>query len=161
MEIPEAARKCPHCHHFQTRAATLMFHPGFMVLCPTIPLLILLFSFVQLFDKGEDYEKYRAQIVIEESELAFGDTKSGPTVAVLGTVKNTSPVPWREITFHADFFDADGRRVDVGQREAYSMQLPSNAASSFKVSFRREFPETNYVRHEIRVVAAQDARSKW
>ena len=79
--------------------------------------------------------------------------KSGPTIAVMGTIKNNSPVSWKEIQFHVDFLDAAGKGADVGEREEYSSYLPANGTSSFKVSFRREFPETNYVKHSVRVVA--------
>ena len=60
-----------------------------------------------------------------------------------------------------DFFDADGRRADVGQKEEYSFYLPAQAATSFKISFRRECPETNYVKHSVRVLTAKDARARW
>jgi hypothetical protein len=79
----------------------------------------------------------------------------------MGTIKNTSPVPWKEIQFHVDFLDASGKRADVGEREDYNFRLPANGTSSFKVSFRREFPETNYAKHIVRVVTAKDARARW
>jgi hypothetical protein len=161
MEIPKGARKCPHCHHFQNRLSTVMFHPGFAVLFLCLPIAGILIFFATVFDAGENYESYKDQIIITNSELAFGDTKSSATVAVMGTIKNTSPVPWKEIQFHVDFFDGQGRRADVGEREDYNFRLPANGISSFKVSFRREFPETNYVKHAVRVVSAKDARARW
>ncbi len=161
MEIPKEARKCPHCHHFRNRLSMVMVHPGFAVLFACLPLAAMLYLFAALFDTGENYESYKDQIVITGSQLAFGDTKSGPTVAVIGTIRNTSRVPWKEIPFHIDFLDAAGRRADVGEMEDYIFRLPANGTSSFKVSFRREFPETNYVKHNVRVVAAKDARTRW
>lgn len=161
MDIPKEARKCPHCHHFQNRLSMVMFHPGVAVLSGCLPLAVMLVVFATIFDQGEDYQSYKDQIEITDSEISFGDTKSGATVAVIGTIKNTSPVPWKEIQFHVDFLDAEGRRADVGQKEEYSFYLPPNATSSFKVSFRREFPETNYVKHNVRVVTAKDARARW
>ena len=161
MEIPKEARKCPFCHHFQNRASLVMYHPVFMALFACVPLGAMLIVFATLFDPGENYETYKDQVVITDSQIAFGDTKSSSTVAVIGTIKNTSLVPWKEIQFHVDFFDAAGKRTDVGEREDYSFRLPANGTSSFKVSFRREFPETNYVKHTVRVVAAKDARARW
>ena len=155
------ARKCPHCHHFQNRVSMLLFHPAVAVLFAALPMAALLVGFVMIFDTGEDYEDYKDQIVISDSELAFGETKSGATVAVMGTIKNTSSVAWNEIRFHAEFLDAAGRRVDVGQKEEYSFYLPPRGTSSFKVSFQRSLPETNYVKHSIRVVAAKDAKARW
>jgi hypothetical protein len=114
-----------------------------------------------MFDQGEEYQNYEDQLSITDSEIAFGETKSSATVAVIGTIRNSSPVPWKEIQFHVDFFDAKGKRADVGQKEYDSLYVAAKATSSFKVSFRREFPETNYVSHNVRVVAAKDARVRW
>lgn len=161
MDIPMGARKCPHCHHFQNRLSMVMFHPAFAVLIICIPLAIMPIVFGKIFDTGENYEGYKNQIVITDSQVAFGDTKSGATIAVMGTINNTSPVSWKEVQFHADFFNADGKRTDVGEREDSSFYLPANGTSSFKVSFRREFPETNYVKHDVRVITAKEARARW
>jgi hypothetical protein len=161
MEIPKDARKCPHCHHFQNRLSMILFHPAFAVLGACIPLAGMLIVFSTIFDQGENYQHYKDQIEITDSEIALGETKSGATVAVIGTIRNKSPVPWKEIQFHAEFLDAQGRRTDVGEREDGSFYLPANGMSSFKVSFRREFPETNYVKHTVRVATAKDARARW
>lgn len=161
MDIPANARKCPHCHQFQNRLSLAIFHPAVAVLFATIPMAAMLMFFATLFEQGEDFQTYQNQIQITESELAFGDTKSGGTIAVMGSITNLSPVPWKQIQFHVDFFDGNGKRVDVGQRDEYSFYLPANAATSFKVSFRREFPETNYVKHAVRVLTAKDARARW
>ena len=161
MEIPQQARKCPHCHHFQNRWSMVMFHPAFAVCFACLPIAAMLIAFAIIFDKGENYETYKDQIVISDSEIAFGDTKSGATVAVIGTIKNTSQVSWMEIQFHVDFLDAAGKRTDVGEREDNSFRLPASETSSFKVSFRREFPETNYVKPVVRIVGAKDVRANW
>src|SRR5260370_27787978 len=100
MEIPREARKCPYCHHFQNRVSMLMFHPGFAVLFGSLPLAAMLIVFANVFDTGENYESYKDQIVVPDSQLVFGDTKSGATIAVIGTIKNTSPVSWKEVQFH-------------------------------------------------------------
>ena len=161
MEIPQPARKCPHCHHFENRWSMVMFHPAVAVCFVCLPIAAMLIVFATIFDTGENYESYKNHIVISDAQIAFGDTKSGGTVAVLGTIKNISSVSWKEIQFHVDFLDAGGKRVDVGEREDYSFRLPAGEASSFKVSFRREFPETNYVKPVVRIVGAKDVRARW
>jgi hypothetical protein len=138
-----------------------MFHPAFAVILFCIPMVGMLIVSESILDKGEDFECYKNQIAITDSRIVFGDTASGGTVAVMGTIRNNSPIPWKEIQFHADFFDAQGKRSDAGEREDYSFYLSGNGTSSFKVSFRREFPITNYMKHEVRVVTAKDARVRW
>jgi hypothetical protein len=161
MEIPQAARKCPHCHHFQSRWSMFMFHPGFTVLFASLPIVAMLIGFSAIFSTGENFESYKDQIVVTDSQIAFGDTKSGATVAVIGTIKNTSKIPWKDIYFHVDFFDAAGKRADVGEHEDYEYSLPASDTSSYKVSFRREFSETNYMKAVVRVGGAKDARARF
>ena len=161
MEIPGQAQKCPHCHHFQNRWSMVMFHPAFAVCFAFVPLVAMLVVIASTFDRGEDYEIYKDQVHVTESRIAFGDTKAGSTVAVIGTITNASRVSWKEIQFHVDFLDAAGKRTDVGEKEDYSFRLPAAEKSSFKVSFRREFPETNYVTSVVRVVGAKDVRARW
>lgn len=160
-EIPQSARKCPHCHHFQNRWTMVVFHPASAVISACLPLVGILIVFENVFSTGEEYETYKDQIVISNSEIAFGDTKSGATVAVIGTIKNMSQVSWKQVQFHVDFLDAAGKRADVGEKNDYDYQLPAGETSSFKVSFRREFPETNYIKSVVRVVGAKDLRARW
>jgi hypothetical protein len=47
------------------------------------------------------------------------------------------------------------------QREEYSYGLAAGETSSFKVSFTREFPATNYVKPVVRIVGATDMRSRF
>ena len=139
----------------------VLCNPATAVLVVSLMAIGLLLIRLTAFDTGEEYESYSDQIVSTDSQVAFGDTRSGATVAVIGTIQNRSPVPWKGIHFHVDFFDAQGSRTDVGEREEYAVRLPSNSSTSFKVSFRREFPQTNYVKHTVRVISAKDARAKW
>ena len=139
----------------------VVFHPAFGVIFACLPMIAVLVFFSSMFDRGEDYQRYKDQIAISDSQIVFGETKSNATVGVIGTFKNNSPIPWKEIRFHIDFFDAAGKRVDVRQDEQYSYYLPPHDSLSFKVSFRREFPVASYVRQEIRVVSATDGRARW
>ncbi len=139
----------------------LFYHPGSAVLIGALVFGAISSFFASLFDQGQDFQSYASQIQVAGTELAFGDSRSGPTVVILGTMTNASPVPWKEIRFHADFFDRNGRRADVGQKEEYGFYLPARSASPFKVSFRREFPETNYAKCSVRVVTAKDGRARW
>ena len=122
-------------------------------------MITVLIVFSYIFDMGENYETYKNQILISDSQIVFGDTKSGATVAVIGTIKNSSKVSWKEIQFHVDFFDAAGRRADVGEKDDYSFRLPASETSSFKVSFRKEFPNTDYVKAVVHIVGAKDVRA--
>jgi hypothetical protein len=161
MAIPVQAKKCPHCQHFQSRLHQIMFNPGIVALVFLIPAFAVPYFFSRMFDRGEDYLPYSGQVQITESKIAFGETSNSATVAVIGTIQNSSSIPWKDILFQVDFQDANGQRVDAGQKEPFPYFLPAGDSLSFKVSFRREFPETNYVHHTIRVVSARDGRAMW
>jgi hypothetical protein len=161
MEIPKDARKCPFCQHFQNRTVMLIYSPIFVGLFATVPLICIMFLFSTFFDRGESFETYKDQITITESQFDFGETKSGKTIAVIGTIKNNSPIPWTDIQIHADFYDPRFKRIDVGEKKQSSFYLPPNGTSSFKISFPLEFPESNYVKTDVKVATAKDARARW
>ena len=164
MQIPVAARKCPYCLHWQYKLSMITFHPAFALATVTIlPFAILLFLYLAifkpLFDSGEDFGLYAEQIKVMESRIAFGESNSAPVVTVLGTMKNESGIDWTEVQFQVDFLNSEGNMVDAGQQREYFYVLPAGEESSFKVSFRREFPESRYASHRIRVIYAKDAKA--
>ena len=162
MSISADARKCPHCQHFQNRASMIMFHPVFSIIIAMAPLFIIMIMFSRYFGRGKDYHNYSGQIRVTESRIKFGKTRSGPSVSVIGTIKNTTRIPWDDIRFQVDFKNIEGELSDTGQKEGwYGYQIPPDESLSFKVTFRREFPETNYLSHVVKVVSAKDARAKW
>lgn len=161
MEIPVKSRKCPYCHHFQNRFAMWLFHPAFAAVLVMIPFIIMMIAVTSMMDRGQNFAVYASQMVVTNSRIVFGEKKSGPTVAVVGTIKNTSPVPWKDAYFHVDFFGPAGKLTDSGAVENYEYYIPANETASFKVSFTREFPETNYVKTVVRVMGAKDARAPW
>ena len=116
----------------------LLSNPAFPQLIFTVPFLVItMLFFSKIFSRGEAFETYANQIAVTQTEIVFGDKKAGGTVAVMGTIKNMSAVSWKQIGFHVDFMDADGRRVDVGEAEEYHVRLPAQTVSTFKVSFPR------------------------
>lgn len=48
-----------------------------------LPIAAMLIAFDNFFDKGENYEGFKDQISITDSKIAFGEMKSGPSVAVM------------------------------------------------------------------------------
>lgn len=157
MEIPAGAKKCPYCQYFQKTFAILWFHPAVWA-------VILLLVFVgiadyfagTMFHRGESYAKHVGQVSVLEPKMQFGENQHGPTVIILGKARNDSPLGWKEVVFHVDFFDADGNLVDMTQEKKYSYIIPAGKTQSFKVSFQRQFPAEKYVKYEISIISAQE-----
>ena len=93
-EIAAAAKKCPHCHHWQHWLSTTIVHPLFGFLFFIVPLAVLWIMGIVLlgnvFRKGEPFQNHADQITITESRMEFGQDHCGPTVAVVGKMKNSS-----------------------------------------------------------------------
>ncbi len=162
-EIDSRAKKCPHCHTWQS---ILSFnHPLIAVFVALVPAVLFISIFPvfmsKMFDPGRDFQLYRDQIEVVQSEIKFGEDNCGPTVVVLGTVRNHSDVTWSDVQFEALFFDKDMKIVDAGQDKKYSSVFPLKGESAFVLSFRRQFPQEQYAHHKVRVLWAKDARARF
>ncbi len=157
-EIPDKARKCPYCHNWQNKFA-LIVSPPFIGIIIFLMLYVLMgYVFSKMLDRGVDFTPYRNQITISDSELKFGEKKSGETVAVIGTMSNKSPVPWKDVQFEVRFYDSNGKMIDSKQNKDYPFEVPADGNAAFKVSTLREFPKEQYVKYDVTIISAGDAR---
>ena len=157
-DIDCRAKKCPYCHHTQSFFAVISLRPGILIafagVCAVYFVLVLLST--EMFDKGEAYPNYKDQVKVARAELKFGENTHGPTVSIIGTVKNYCFVSWEDIHFEVQFFDKEGNLTDSGDVKKYSMVIPANSERSFKVSLQREFPESEYVTYKASITHAED-----
>jgi hypothetical protein len=160
MEIPAKAKKCPFCRLWQR----WFFHPAVLISVVAIPIFAgygMLMDHLSTFTKGEPFQVYADQIVVVESKLEFGRDQDGPIVAVVGRFRNDSSVDWKDVRLQAEFFNAQDALIDVNQEIEYRCpSLPAGQEIGFKVSFSRQFPEKEYVRHSVRVLSAKDVRAR-
>ena len=96
----------------------VMFHPSFAALLLIVP-MIMVFALMGMmlqrtFSQGEDFQKYSNQIKVSDTRLQFGESKCAHTVAVVGRMRNESPVDWKDVHFQVEFRDADGNLIDAG-----------------------------------------------
>ena len=160
-EIPSRAKKCPYCLHWQNKFSMIGWNPALPIIIFLIPYIIIWYMFVSMFDKGKDFTPYRNQITISNSEIRFGEKKSGETIAVVGTMSNSSSIPWKDIQIEVRFYDSNGKMVDTEQQKDYPYEIPANGSAAFKVSTLREFPKDQYAKYDVVIISAQDARSRW
>jgi hypothetical protein len=133
----------------------------FAIAIGILPMLGFAIMMDSMMSKGEDFEPHRGELAVTESQIYFGETKTSATVGVMGSVKNSGKISWKEVNFHVDFVDATGKRVDVNEREAYGYEAPAGSESSFKISFSREFPQEKYARARVTIVRAKDVRARF
>jgi hypothetical protein len=139
----------------------IAWSPALPVAIVLLPFAFSMYMFANMFNKGEDFTPYRDQITISDSELKFGEKKSSETVAVIGTMSNKSSVPWKDVQIEVRFYDSNGKMIDSEQQKDYPFEVPENGNAAFKVSTLREFPKEQYVKYDVSIISAKDARTRW
>ncbi len=160
-EIAADAKKCPHCRSFQNWlcSTSVLITAGLF----SYLLVMLIFGFTfagilsNILHEGVAFADHLDALEISESKLTFGQKDCGPTVVILGKVRNKSKINWESIHFEVNCYNSKNELVDTAQEYDYGLIDPAGTSVSFKVSFIREFPETDYVTHEVKIVHAEDA----
>ena len=143
----------------------ITFHPLFAML-PMMVILIVVVGFwgemfQAVFSEGEFFSQYANTVAVIETKMVFGVSggeHKSPTVVVLGKIQNDSLISWDDIKLEACFFDKNGTLIDAIQKEKYSFMVASKDTSTFKLSFKREFPEEKYDSLKVRIISAKDER---
>lgn len=168
MEIPEAAKKCPHCQSWQYKSWGIMHHPLFAILMIwllSLPILIF-YGTIQdrLFTEGEIFSKYSDQLKIENEELKFGirsgsGDENAKTAVVLGKIINSTEIPWDDVVLEVQFFDKQKKLIDTNQLRPYRLMVPSSGECVFKISTLMEFPQEQYHSAKVFIKSADDQRA--
>lgn len=155
-DIDKDAKKCPYCRSVQS----WLYHPFIIVAAILVPYLIMILVLGMMLhdivDEGEPFENYRDALVISESELAFGDKNGESTVVIVGKIQNKSNVNWEYLRLQVNCYNRQGELFDTHQDSCYSLLVPAGTTIPFKVSFVREFSESDYSEHEVVTIHAKD-----
>src|SRR4030042_2870215 len=165
-QIDKDAKKCPVCRGIQNR----FFSPIIPIVLLNILIAILIgMALWAICDICSDVSavcgisdaesSYNNGLVITESELKFGKDKCDKdAVIIIGKIKNDSSANWHRVNFETRCFDPDDKLTDTAQESNYDFMVPARQEIPFKVSFTRQLPEDQYLRHEIRVIDARKDR---
>jgi hypothetical protein len=91
--------------------------------------------------------------------MDFGQTSKEETVAVVGTIRNDSPIVWKDVQVEVQYLDAAKKVLDVRSGWAATSAIPPHDSAAFKVSQTREFPKEKYSSYTVRVLWARDGRA--
>ncbi len=154
------AKKCPYCHQWQGRWAFL-YHPAVMVVLLMVPLVAFMLITRRELGTKENFSAYRDRIVVTESSMHFSaaDDKCGPTISVVGTIRNNSEVAWEDVYLEAQYFDAGGKMIDANGAQQYGLLIPPHGEVAFRVRGPADRTEQEYTSHKVFVRSARDARS--
>lgn len=89
-------------------------------------------------------------------QAAEGDC--GPTVSVVGTIRNDSDIPWQSIYVEVQYFDSDGALIDADGAQQYGLVIAPGEVSAFRVRSGAARSEHEYATHQALVRSANDAR---
>jgi hypothetical protein len=104
---------------------------------------------------------YAGEIEVTKSEMFFGESKDGPTVFVVGLLRNRSDVPWRKVGMGVRFLDAEGKLIDAAVKADYLRCILPRGETAFKVRTLADLPKERYASYEVVVHSAEDATARW
>src|SRR3989339_1193293 len=160
--IKSSARKCPHCQQWLGRWA-LATHPAVYFLWMMVIFLALGIMFYSRFNFGisDSDNGYQSQIRVVESAMHYTSTdeKCGPTLSVVGKIRNDSEIHWKDIFLEAQYFDTTGTMIDTEGSEQYGLVILPHQEVAFRISSTPVRPQHDYADHKVFVRSARDART--
>jgi len=149
------AKKCPYCHHWQTRWHTTIYHPASAMLAFVLPMGLLwvgaMYSFSTMFGCSDPtkFLDYRHQITVLSSTVHYEDEGEHPSIYVVGKIKNGSPKAWEDIQIEIQYFDEAGKLIDTAKRTLdYTVVLPGDE-KAFRVPTKPIHPKEDYKSHKV------------
>src|SRR5882762_9331473 len=123
--IAAVAIRCPKCQSWQSRWAA-RWSPsspqsvGYQILL-TIIVMIAAFAAMRyfIFPGGRDFEQYGQSLQFSSHSLSFSKQRDRENLAVVGTIKNTSDVVWRDVYVEARFFSQRDELIDTISSRLY------------------------------------------
>lgn len=161
-EIKGTARKCPHCHSWQTGWLLFLANPGVSTIIVFAGLaLFYFFLFRDMFEGNKDFSKYRTQIQILDLVRSYSeDPKTGPMITTMGRIKNNTDVKWRHVVFEVQYFNNEGKLIDTLSDSQYDFVLIPHEEQTFRIRGAAAKPELEYAGQKVFVRDAEEA-GRW
>jgi hypothetical protein len=151
--IQPKARKCPHCHQIQSRAAALQNHPATSWAIVSF-LALVLFGGAYMFYEAVTKEARVPQVTISPATVQTAVQRGGVRVSCFAPVTNTENVTWSDPTLQAQFFNSAGTQVDV-HYEVHKLTLFPAVAAQARVSGQANASPEEYATCKLSVLHAR------
>ena len=162
--IKAAATVCPYCRHWQKKWS--LQNPQTMQSINAVLVFIMFFAMIcglgyfldNLIEPKHDFAQYQDQVAVVDSETSFHVVDSNLMVAVVGVITNQSPFGWKGIGIEAQFFNGDGKLIDVIQAEGEynGFEILPRSEASFRVDRRAVRKEQEYTSTKVFVRTGKD-----
>ena len=160
------AWRCPHCRMWQSRLQGLYMFPVLspLLIIPglaatwAVPLMLMLSPVMSEFEKGAPFADYHDQLRVVGSAMFTGYREGDPVIAVVGTLRNDTEVPWWALSLEVQFMDHDGKLVDVIREHLGWRTLLPAGQLAFRADMVAELPLGKYAAYEVFVRSGLEAR---
>ena len=162
-EVRTAAKKCPHCGHWQTKWYTTVHHPAFAAVAVGVPLLALWagasIRLVKLTRQPDPaiFGEYIDDVMVIQSEMYYEESETERTASTVGIVKNKSPLAWKNLELEVQYFDEAGRLIDAACEGcgcgSTGTVLPGGE-KAFRIRSNANMAREQYVSHAVFVRSA-------
>lgn len=161
-QIDARARRCPHCRMQQTKWA-FTFHPAVLAAGWLLLLLVLGFWAITVtgwLGSGRAVQ-LPEQLDVVQSQMVFEDAAPDPFVAVVGIIRNTGHVAWRQVQVEVQFFDGEGHLVDTVTDVLFNGHIGSGNERGFRVSGQPYLSRERYASHRVVIRSARRVGPWW
>jgi len=104
------------------------------------------------------FANYQESLVIVDSNIHYGEKDTCSYITCIGHIKNNSSIPWEKIRFEIQYFNKDGELIDTVADKNYSVIVPPDTEVAFRVYDKAAREKEQYVKHNVIVRWADDAR---
>lgn len=157
--IMSIAKKCPHCHTWQSKWRLDPTSPAYYLVWIVIFLGMMWYvSLGRLM--GAEFGSYRDALKVLDTEMHYGNPGEYSYVSVLGKLQNESDLSWQDVHFEVRFFDANHHLIDTISDSDYSLIVLAHGDSAFRVRGRADKSKEVYDHFEIDIKDAREVK-RW
>lgn len=156
-----AAKVCPYCRRLQPPWRIKKQWESWLSLAFVVSMGLGGMIWLNLlFSPGRDFEKFKSQIVIVNSEMHYTQMTNGNFISTIGQIRNDSPYAWKDIQMEVQYINKDGKMIDTRTENCYGEIIPAGETQAFRIRGPADKPETEYSTQKVIVRSAKDSK-KW
>lgn len=163
--IAAVAIRCPKCQSWQSKwgawwSPSSPQSVGYQLLL-TVIIMVVAFAAMRyfMFPGSKDFEQYGPSLQFSSQSLSFSKEKDREYLAVVGTIKNTSQIVWRDVHVEARFFNQKDELIDTISSNLRDVIIRPQSESAFRVTGYPVRPSNEYKRISLTITSARS--SSW
>ena len=166
-EIAEGAKRCPKCQQWQSTVLLALGNPLVRVV-----ILLIIGSYFILFNnllpqralglgfgtsESEPFvNSYNvSDLKVRNTILNYGEDARGPSISVVGMVKNEGDIRWVTLAFQVQYFNSSNTLIDATTDLQFETDLPPHGERAFKITRRAERPRGDYASAKVIVTSGR------